>query len=186
MRIIGGEKRGTLLANIKGDWIRPTTDKVREAIFSSLLSYIIDFDVFVDCFAGSGAMGLEACSRGFKDVILFDNNKKSLNIINKNITKLGYKDKVKVYLTSAKKGLEILDKYKIKGNVFFMDPPYKKIDLVYELLDIIIEKDLLAKNSIILIEHDKNDIINKVDSNYKIVKEKNYGQTTITYIEKNE
>lgn len=186
MRIIGGEKRGTQLVNIKGNWIRPTSDKVREAIFSSLLSYINDWDVFIDCFSGSGAMGIEAYSRGFREVILFDNNKKSIGIINKNLEKVGYTDDIKVYNVSATTGLDILEKFDIKANVFFMDPPYKNIKEVYKLLNKIEQKNLLAHNSIILIEHDRNDIIDVTNPYYKIVKEKNYGQTTITYVLKNE
>ncbi|MEF9918868.1 MAG: RsmD family RNA methyltransferase, partial [Eubacterium sp.] len=68
MRVIAGEKRGTKLATINGDWIRPTSDKVKGAIFNSIQFNLMKTNVFVDLFAGSGAIGIEAISRGVPKV----------------------------------------------------------------------------------------------------------------------
>lgn len=86
MRIIAGEKRGTKLYTLEGLNTRPTLDRVKESLFNIIQSEIRE-SVFLDIFAGSGAIGLEAVSRGAKKAILCDNNKQAIQIIKKNIEK---------------------------------------------------------------------------------------------------
>lgn len=86
MRIIAGEKRGTKLYTLEGLKTRPTLDRVKESLFNIIQSEIRE-SRFLDLFAGSGAIGLEAVSRGAKKAILCDNNKKAIQIIKKNIEK---------------------------------------------------------------------------------------------------
>ena len=86
MRIIAGEKRGTKLYTLEGLNTRPTLDRVKESLFNIIQSEIRD-GIFLDIFAGSGAIGLEAVSRGAKKAILCDNNKQAIQIIKKNIEK---------------------------------------------------------------------------------------------------
>ena len=86
MRIIAGEKRGTKLYTIEGLKTRPTLDRVKESLFNIIQSEIRE-RIFLDIFAGSGAIGLEAVSRGAKKAILCDNNKQAIQIIKKNIEK---------------------------------------------------------------------------------------------------
>lgn len=186
MRIISGEKKGLNLSSIKGDWIRPTTDKVRGAIFSSILNYIPDDGIFVDCFAGSGAMSIEALSRGFKHAYLFDNNKKSIQVIKENLKKADYLNESTVRLSTALKGLAFLKENKIQADFFFMDPPYKKFEIIFELLEYISNNRLLSNEGVIVLEHDKSDIINGTISDFLILKEKTYGNTAITILKINE
>ena len=86
MRIIAGEKRGTKLYTLEGSNTRPTLDRVKESLFNIIQSEIRN-GIFLDLFAGSGAIGLEAVSRGAKKAILCDNNKQAIQIIKKNIEK---------------------------------------------------------------------------------------------------
>ena len=86
MRIIAGEKRGTKLYTLEGLNTRPTLDRVKESLFNIIQSEIRE-RIFLDIFAGSGAIGLEAVSRGAKKAILCDNNKQAIQIIKKNIEK---------------------------------------------------------------------------------------------------
>ena len=86
MRIIAGEKRGTKLYTLEGLNTRPTLDRVKESLFNIIQSKIRD-SIFLDLFAGSGAIGLEAVSRGAKKAILCDSNKQAIQIIKKNIEK---------------------------------------------------------------------------------------------------
>ncbi len=178
MRIIAGDKKGLNLTSLKGDAVRPTTDKIRGAIFSMLGSLGITQDVFVDCFAGTGAMAIEALSRGFKEVYLFDSSKKSISIIKKNLELSGYEAEAKLYHCKALAGLEMLKGRKV--DVFFMDPPYKKLDLIFPLLDYIKQNNILAENGVIMIEHDKGDIIIERIKDFTFIKEKKYGNTVIT------
>ncbi len=179
MRIIAGEKRGTQLASIKGDWIRPTSDKIRGAVFSSLFS-LSDPQVFTELFAGSGAMGIEALSRGIPEVWQFDNNRKSIDIIKKNLEKTGYTDKTNLCFMSAAKGLRLLAEKNIASDVIFMDPPYKDVSQTLDLMTFIHEQNLLTPDGIIMIEHDKNDIMPIKSGKFDRIKEKKYGTTVIT------
>ena len=107
MRIISGTARGTKLFTLEGQTTRPTLDRVKESIFNIIQSQIINSN-FLDVFSGSGAIGLEAASRGAKKVILCDKSKDAINIINKNIEKTHLKEKI---LEELKKiDIEITDK----------------------------------------------------------------------------
>ena len=96
MRIISGTARGTKLFTLEGQTTRPTLDRVKESIFNIIQSQIINSN-FLDVFSGSGAIGLEAASRGAKKVILCDKSKDAINIINKNIEKTHLKEKIELY-----------------------------------------------------------------------------------------
>lgn len=121
MRIISGSSRGTNLYTLKGENTRPTLDRIKESMFNIINNNIKD-SLVLDLFSGSGAIGLEFASRGAKKVILCDNSKEAINIINKNIEKTHLQEKVEVVFLSSN---TILDKYKnIKFDFIFIDPPY--------------------------------------------------------------
>ena len=96
MRIISGTARGTKLYTLEGQATRPTLDRVKESLFNIIQNEIIDSN-FLDVFSGSGAIGLEAASRGAKKVILCDKSKDAINIISRNIEKTHLKEKVELY-----------------------------------------------------------------------------------------
>ena len=96
MRIISGTARGTKLFTLEGETTRPTLDRVKESIFN-IIQNEVQNSIFIDLFSGSGAIGLEAASRGAKRVILCDKSKQAINIINKNIEKTHLKEKVELY-----------------------------------------------------------------------------------------
>ena len=116
MRIISGTARGTKLYTLEGKTTRPTLDRVKESLFNIIQNEIIN-SKFLDVFSGSGAIGLEAASRGAKKVILCDKSKEAINIINKNIEKTHLKEKVELYNLDY----ETLLKTKIK----------EKMDIIY-------------------------------------------------------
>ena len=93
MRIISGTARGTKLFTLEGETTRPTLDRVKESMFNIIQNEVLN-SIFIDLFSGSGAIGLEAASRGAKKVILCDKSKQAISIINKNIEKTHLKEKV--------------------------------------------------------------------------------------------
>ena len=99
MRIISGKARGTKLYTLEGDTTRPTLDRVKESLFNIIQNQIIGC-TFLDLFSGSGAIGLEAASRGAKKVILCEKNSNAIEIINKNIEKTHLKENVELNKTS--------------------------------------------------------------------------------------
>nr|WP_320025600.1 16S rRNA (guanine(966)-N(2))-methyltransferase RsmD [uncultured Acetobacterium sp.] len=181
MRIIAGEKRGKKLVDITGNKVRPTTDKIKGAIFNSLQNDIRQAKVFVDLFSGTGAMGLEALSRGVNQAYFFDVSRESIQITKKNIAQLGYEDRAKVFNQSALSGVEMLEQNKVRCDIIFIDPPYSQIEEIHNLLEILSEKEILSENGKLVIETEKSVIMPLVKNKLSCYKSKNYGITTISY-----
>ena len=181
MRIISGTARGTKLYTLDGIETRPTLDRVRESIFNILQGKIKDA-VFLDLFSGSGAVGIEAASRGAEKVILCDKSKRAIEIINKNIEKTHMQDKIKVYNMNFK---ECLDKITdIKFNLIYLDPPYDT-DYIEKSIEQILKLDILKQDATIIAETDNEKIISNLrNQNIKIIDERKYGRAKILFIKK--
>lgn len=182
MRIIGGIARGTKLFTLDGVATRPTLDRVKEPLFN-----IINFDLqdamVLDLFAGSGALGLEAVSRGAYKSILCEKNRSAVNIIEKNINKTKFQDKVLLLKYDFIDALQYIQNKKIKLDIVFLDPPYKT-NLVYESLKYIIELDILNEDAILIVETDEpdriKDKIKVLDIN--IFDERKYGRVSLLFL----
>ena len=183
MRIISGKARGTKLYTLEGDITRPTLDRVKESIFNIIQNRIKD-SIFLDLFAGSGAMGLEAASRGAKKAILCDKNKNAMQIIKRNIEKTHLEQNVQTYLDDYENVLKT--KIKEKLDIIYIDPPYNS-NFAINSIKIILEKNLVTKDSIIMIETDRKNEIEEELKNIEIeiVDERKYGKAEIIFIRKN-
>ena len=151
MRIISGTARGTKLYTLEGQATRPTLDRVKESLFNIIQNEIIDSN-FLDVFSGSGAIGLEAASRGAKKVILCDKSKDAINIISRNIEKTHLKENVELYNLDYETLLK--NKVKEKMDIIYIDPPYNS-DFAIKSVEYIISQKIADENSIIIIETDK-------------------------------
>lgn len=176
MKIITGFLKGKQIKDYNIDGTRPTMDRVKESIFSSIQNHIKD-SVVLDLFAGTGNLGIEAISEGAKECYFIDNNISAINVIKKNINNFNISDKSYIYLIDYKKYLKTTDK---KYDVIFLDPPYK-MKVIDKILEIINERDLLNKNGIIIYEYEGDFI--KVD-NFNVIKEKKYGKKKVTVLKK--
>lgn len=178
MRIIAGKYKKTTLFTLEGDDItRPTKDMVREALFSSI--NINSETCFLDLFSGTGAIGIEAISRGAKDVIFNDINKKAVGIIRKNLDKLN--EKRIVYNLDYADCLKQILTYRF--DYIFCDPPYN-FDEYERLLLKISEYNLLSENGIIIIEVRKNTDLNEEYADFFSYKEKRYGISKLLYFKR--
>jgi 16S rRNA (guanine966-N2)-methyltransferase len=169
MNIIGGIAKGHKIYAPNN--IRPTSGKVREALFS-----IIDINgkAFLDLFAGSGAVGIEALSRGASKVVFVERSRKAANYIKKNLEKTNLQGRIINKSVSA-----TLEKFDDRFDFVFMDPPYKT-DLVVKTLkkiDVVLKKD-----STIIVERPSNEEFE--DNGFKIVKSKVYGDTSLTFLKR--
>ena len=180
MRIISGTARGTKLYTLEGQTTRPTLDRVKESLFNIIQNELIDAK-FLDVFSGSGAIGLEAASRGAKKVILCDKSKEAINIINKNIEKTHLKEKVELYNNDYENLLKT--KIKEKQDIIYIDPPYDS-DFAIKSVEYIIDKNLIDENSTIIIETDNERKILEELKNIKIeiVDKRRYGRATLIFI----
>lgn len=180
MRIISGTAKGTKLYTLEGQETRPTLDRVKESLFNIIQNEIKDI-VFLDLFSGSGAIGLEAASRGAKKVILCDKSKEAINIINRNIEKTHLINKIKLYNLDFKDFLTT----RVKENVdiIYIDPPYNS-DYAIESLKIIIKQEIANENSKIIIETDNEEKIfkqlEKLD--VEIIDKRKYGRAILIFL----
>jgi 16S rRNA (guanine966-N2)-methyltransferase len=177
MRIISGIAGGRKLLTPEGDAIRPTSDKVRGAIFNSLLSKtdIKDANV-IDVFCGSGALGLEALSRGAKHCTFVDNSKVSLNLAKENAKALGFDNASFIFSDAAKLKASRSEKVALA----FLDPPYNK-GLITPALSALLAGGWLAKNAVFVVETEKN-FNGDIPLTFQTLDEKNYGDTRVLFL----
>ncbi len=179
MRIISGQARGKRLATFAGKDIRPTPDKVRGAIFSILFSRIgsLEGRHVLDLFAGSGAMAIEALSRGAASAILVDKGIEAARVIPANLAACGFAERARFLRTDVSGALMKLAGEK-PFDLVFLDPPYGKA-LVEETLGIISREGLLAAGGMICAETAKNDPVPPVVGQLVRVDRRDYGGTTV-------
>ncbi len=174
MRIISGKYRGRPLVSFEGKDVRPTIDRVKESIFNVIQFGIKDSN-FVDLFSGTGSIGIEAISRGAKEVIFSDNAQSSINIIKQNLK--GIEGEYKLLNRDYR---ETLNSLAHKVDYIFVDAPYA-LDCINNIIDIVKNRDLLLEDGYIIYEHD-------VDKRYKLPQEffvekvKTFGKVQVDYI----
>ncbi|WP_182199053.1 16S rRNA (guanine(966)-N(2))-methyltransferase RsmD [Paraliobacillus salinarum] len=179
MRVVAGLYKGHRIDAVPNKLTRPTTDKVKEALFQ-MIGPFFDGGLFLDLFAGSGALGIEAISRGMGQGIFVDQQSKAIQTIYSNIKKLDIESKVEVYRTDAFRALKAASKRELIFNIIFLDPPYKKVS--YEkLLKQISNYNLCNENSIVVCEHGGRDTLpNHIEKLHKIKSEVYGSETAIT------
>ncbi len=175
MRIITGEYRGRKLETPFGNDVRPTTDKVKEAVFNLLMHDTWDA-VVVDLFAGTGNLGLEALSRGARRCYFCDHSRESLKLVKTNINRCGAEEKSIVLAGDYSK---CLDRIKEKVQIFLLDPPYQE-GLYADCLQKIDALDLLDKSGIIVAEHGVRDEVPAQIGALLKVKERKYGRIKVS------
>lgn len=180
MRIIAGKYRSLKLETLDGNMTRPTLDKVKEAVFSSL-GGMFDGGVMLDLYSGSGAIGLEAISRGFDHAYLVDQSFKATQIIHKNISHLHCESQTTVLTMKDVKAIEFLASQNIRFTHVYLDPPYAKQKHL-TILELLHTHQLLKDNAIIIIESNKEETYDFNSENYTTYKTAVYGIMKITYI----
>lgn len=176
MRIISGKLKGRRLAAPADGRIRPTTDKVKEAIFSMIAGWLDETSVCIDLFCGTGNLGLEAISRGAKTVYFCDNHRESLSLAKSNVHHCGVEDQAVLMLGDYDASLKRIDQ---KADVIFLDPPYRET-LVPRCMKSIAECQVLAPEGIIVAEHSKDDPLSDEICGFEIIKERKYGTILVT------
>ena len=179
MRIIAGKYKGRVLNPIKNPNIRPTSDKVRGAIFN-MLQFELEDKTVCDLFSGTGAIGIEALSRGAKFCTFVESNNRISMDIKKNLEKLDVSREL--YEIINKSAESFLADNKIKYDLIFMDPPYDH-NLINLSIDKIYKSGSVCLSGKIVIEHRASE---EIDLNYikefEMLKQKSYGDTLITFL----
>ena len=180
MRVIAGSAKGRKLQTLEGMDVRPTTDKVKEAIFSA-----VQFDLYeasvLDLFAGSGQMGIEAISRGAKNAVFVDMSARSLSVVRNNLASADMHDKAMCYQAD---GRDFLRTDRNRYHIAFLDPPYGK-GLIEDVLPILSEK--IVAGGKVVCEHENELVLPDNIGGLSVKKRYRYGKISVTiYINQEE
>lgn len=179
MRVISGKARGTNLYTLKGNNTRPTLDRIKETLFNIIQGYLPNANV-LDLFAGSGALGIEAISRGASKACFCDKSYDAIKIIKKNIEKTHLEKQAEVIQGDYLQCIRQLGK---EYDIIFIDPPYKA-NIAISAIEEILKNNLLAKDGIIILETDEDERdmqeLEKVDIN--ITDFRKYGRVRLIFL----
>ena len=173
MRVIAGSAKRIQLKTPDGMKTRPTTDRIKETLFNMLQSELCDCD-FLDLFSGSGAIGIEALSRGAKEAVFIEQNDKAITCIKENLQNTGLKKNAQVYKADVFSGLRQLETKKNIFDIVFMDPPYRQ-ELEKKVLMQLSNSVIIDTNTRIIFEASLDTDVSYIeDLGYEIEKIKKY------------
>jgi 16S rRNA (guanine966-N2)-methyltransferase len=179
LRIISGQYKGRRLQSISGTAVRPTADQVREALFN-ILSQIVSGSCVLDLFAGTGALGIEALSRGAQYAVFVDTASRPLTALQKNLQSFGLLAQSRIIRWDISKNLNCLKPFQNQFDLVFMDPPYQK-GLVPVALANLMRAQCLAPGATIVAEHERDSDIMSPDVSISVTDQRRYGQTGLTF-----
>lgn len=158
MRVIAGRYRSRVLSSFRGSGVRPTSDRLRETLFNVLTAgnpSALEETVWLDLFAGTGAVGIEALSRDAKQVYFVDSSAASVAIIRKNLQTLNISSGFSLLQEDCSRAIWKLQRQHVTADVIFLDPPYKSTDAYGQTLAALSESSVVWANSVVIAEHEK-------------------------------
>lgn len=181
MRIVAGKHRSRKIEAVEGMKTRPTLDKVKEAVFSSLGGKFYDGWI-LDLFSGSGNIALEAISRGMEHAVMVDCSYDAITTIRRNVKTLKEEDACEVWKMDAEKAIRQCGLKQYQFDLIYFDPPYIRKDITH-LMDLVLEEHLLKEDGILVYEGLKEDE-NPLHPQLELYKEASYGIVKIRYYRK--
>jgi 16S rRNA (guanine(966)-N(2))-methyltransferase RsmD len=154
VRVIAGIYRSRPLATLRGAKLRPTNDRLRESLFN-ILGGAVRGSVFVDLFAGSGAVGIEALSRGARQVFFVESHRAAVSLIRRNLASLDITAEAEILPMDALRGLRALVRGGTRADCIFLDPPYAKSDVYLKVLEMLDGAPLLAEDGCVIAEQNR-------------------------------
>jgi 16S rRNA (guanine966-N2)-methyltransferase len=181
VRVIAGEARGRPLKAVPGMNTRPTTDKVKEAIFSMIGPYF-DGGTALDLFAGTGGLGIEALSRGMDKAVFIDSERASIATVRANVEAARMSDKAEIYCNTAERAIKLLEKRQAAFALVFLDPPYrmKHADLLMIEMG---DRRMLESGAVIVVEHESAHHYPEQIAGFTQLRHAQYGETAVTIYE---
>jgi len=184
MRVVGGSAKGRRLVSFTHAEVRPTSDMVREAVFNVLGQDLSWARRVLDLFAGTGAMGIEALSRGAGEAVFIDDDAKALGIVRKNLELCGFTGRASVL---KKDVVSAVKRLSVKGEAFdliFIDAPYADISLTNGTLGAVSESSILKEDGLVVCEAAKRNASMIDAAGFDVIKEKTYGDTAVWFLKK--
>lgn len=158
MRIIAGQYRSRPLRSMRGMDIRPTSDRLRETLFNVLTAgqpEVLADTVWLDLFAGSGAVGIEALSRGARTVYFVESSRPAAQVIRANLSSLGIAEGFELIEREAEQAVRLLDSEAVRCDFCFLDPPYRMQEAYEQTLGLLSQSQLLWPGSVVIAEHER-------------------------------
>lgn len=180
MRIIAGQFRGRKLASARDTAIRPTSDRVREALFNILGQKPWQSSV-LDLFSGTGALGLEALSRGARSAVFVDNNEHALAVLHKNISLCKTTAWTRVIQWDIVNNLFCLNRNDQRFDLVFMDPPYG-LGVIEKTLTHLTDQNVLLPGALVVCEHPSKKAITPKAAGFHLVDHRRYGSTALSFM----
>ena len=181
MKIIAGEYKGRIIEMPKG--IRPTSDKVRESLFE-ILKNKIGGTSFLDLYCGSGAMGIEALSRGAEKAVFIDNNRNCVSVLKRNLDKMGIsQSSYNIYIKDCINGIGMFKESGSSFDIVFLDPPYYT-DLAKNTLIGLSSCDILTPNALVIAEVFKKEGLPEELGDFRKIRSSKYGDTLLEFFKK--
>ncbi|MCT1399177.1 16S rRNA (guanine(966)-N(2))-methyltransferase RsmD [Paenibacillus sp. p3-SID867] len=178
MRVVSGSAKGRPLKSVPGTSTRPTTDKVKESIFSMIGPYF-EGGALLDLFAGTGGLGIEALSRGMDRAVFIDVEPKSISTIKDNLKAARLEDSAEVYRNDAGRALKALEKRGYKFDLVFLDPPYRFKNGDELMLDMA-ERGLLQDPAVVVLEYESSYNYPEKFGDFCCFRTAKYGETAIS------
>lgn len=183
VRVVAGSAKGRPLKSVPGMGTRPTTDKVKEAIFSMIGPYF-DGGAVLDLFAGTGGLGIEALSRGMERAVFIDMESKSIETVKANLKSTGFESNAEIYRNEAGRAIKALEKRKYIFDLVFLDPPYRMKNgdaLMTEMAT----RGLLSAGALLVLEYESNYTYPEEISGFLHLRTAKYGETAVSIFEYN-
>jgi len=158
MRVIAGKYRSRRLASLQGMDVRPTSDRLRETLFNVLTAGnpgALEGSIWLDLFAGTGAVGIEALSRGAREVYFVEHSPRAAHSIRNNLSSLGIVDGFKILEEELSRAFWRMERQRVAADVVFIDPPYRMQEAYTKTLRSLADSSLVWAMSVVVAEHDK-------------------------------
>ena len=180
MRVISGQARGKRLKAPSGLNTRPITDMIKEALFN-VWGTRVPGSVFLDLFAGSGSVGIEALSRGAARVVFVDNSGEAVKIIKDNLQNCGLDNNFEIYRRDVMKALELLKRHGERFDLIYVDPPFTNDKIFYPVMVVLDEVDILRTDGIVVIRTPHKKTMPTTFNRLSVYQSRNYGESTLHY-----
>ena len=182
MRIIAGSLKGRAIHAPRGQTVRPTSDKVREALFDILQNRIADATL-LDLFAGVGAVGIEALSRGAARVTFVEKSRRHYQFLERNLREHRLLDRSSTYNMDSLAFLARAAREPTHYDIVFLDPPYRS-ELLRKALPRIASSDIITAETLIIVEHHHKQMIEKIAVDLRLLRQRRYGETALSFFTK--
>jgi 16S rRNA (guanine(966)-N(2))-methyltransferase RsmD len=180
MRVIAGKFRSRTLRSLKGRAMRPTSDRLRETLFN-ILGAAVEGATFVDLYAGTGAVGIEALSRGARKAIFVEQHAPAAALILRNLKSLGIGVEAEVLPVDSLRGLERLDARRVHAQFVFLDPPYAETEEYEKALDFLGRSPLVAPGGRVIAEHLRKRTLPEQSGELELVRVVEQGDAALSF-----